>query len=49
MRRVIASIRLMSGLSVWRANWCEKIMDSTSTPFIAMTRQRVYGSTASLS
>jgi hypothetical protein len=38
MRRLVASERLISGLSVWRANWWENIAASTSIPFMRMTR-----------
>src|SRR5690606_10203322 len=41
--------RFRSRSSVCRANWCENRIDSTSMPFIRITRVRVYGSTASLS
>ena len=37
----MASARLISRLSVWRANWCENMIDSTSIPFIRITRDRV--------
>ena len=36
-----ASARLISKLSVCRANWWENMIDSTSIPFIKMTRVRV--------
>ncbi len=40
-RRTSASFSLTSGTSVWRLNWCENMIDSTSIPFMAMMRQRV--------
>src|SRR3954452_19327251 len=48
-RRLTASARFTSGLSVCRANWWENMIDSTSIPFITTIRQRVYGSPASMS
>jgi hypothetical protein len=36
-RRLKASARLISGWSVWRENWWENRIDSTSTPFMRMT------------